>query len=99
MTVIAPDYDLRIAPLLGCAVTTAAGVINNDAKVKIGESVAVFGIGGVGLNVIQFAQLAGSHPIVAIDLIDAKLEMAKSRGATHTLNPSKVADLDAAIRE
>ena len=48
MTVIAPDYDLRNAPLLGCAVTTAAGVINNDAKVKIGESVVVFGVGGVG---------------------------------------------------
>jgi S-(hydroxymethyl)glutathione dehydrogenase/alcohol dehydrogenase len=99
MTVIPADYDLKVAPLLGCAVTTAAGVINNDAKVKIGESVAVFGIGGVGLNVVQFAHLAGSYPIVAVDLIDAKLEMAKSRGATHTLNPSKVEDLDAAIRE
>jgi S-(hydroxymethyl)glutathione dehydrogenase/alcohol dehydrogenase len=99
MTVIPPDYDLKVAPLLGCAVTTAAGVINNDAKVKIGESVAVFGIGGVGLNVIQFAHLAGSYPIVAVDLVDAKLEMAKSRGATHTLNPSNVGDLDAAIRE
>jgi len=99
MTVIPPDYDLKVAPLLGCAVTTAAGVINNDANVKIGESVAVFGIGGVGLNVIQFAQLAGAHPIIAIDVIEAKLEMAKSRGATHTLNPSKAGDLDAAIRE
>jgi S-(hydroxymethyl)glutathione dehydrogenase/alcohol dehydrogenase len=99
MTVIPADYDLKVAPLLGCAVTTAAGVINNDAGVKIGESVAVFGIGGVGLNVIQFAHLAGAYPIVAVDLIDAKLEMAKSRGATHTLNPSKVGDVDAAIRE
>src|SRR5215216_5762986 len=91
MTVIPADYDLKVAPLLGCAVTTAAGVINNDAGVKIGESVAVFGIGGVGLNVIQFAQLAGAYPIVAVDLVDAKLEMSKSRGATHTINPSKVA--------
>jgi S-(hydroxymethyl)glutathione dehydrogenase/alcohol dehydrogenase len=99
MTVIPADYDLKVAPLLGCAVTTAAGVINNDANVKIGESVAVFGIGGVGLNVIQFAHLAGAYPIIAIDVIEAKLEMAKSRGATHTLNPSKVGDLDAAIRE
>src|SRR5271169_3456109 len=94
MTVIPADYDLMVAPLLGCAVTTAAGVINNDAGVKIGESVAVFGIGGVGLNVIQFAHLAGAYPIVAVDLIDAKLEMSKSRGATHTVNPSKVGDLD-----
>jgi S-(hydroxymethyl)glutathione dehydrogenase/alcohol dehydrogenase len=99
MTVISPDYDLKVAPLLGCAVTTAAGVINKDANVKIGESVAVFGIGGVGLNVIQFAQLAGAYPIVAVDLVDAKLEMSKSRGATHTINPSKVADVDAAIRD
>jgi S-(hydroxymethyl)glutathione dehydrogenase/alcohol dehydrogenase len=98
MTVIPADFDLKVAPLLGCAVTTAAGVINNDAKVKIGESVVVFGIGGVGLNVIQFAQLAGANPIVAVDLVDAKLEMAKARGATHALNPSKVSDLDAEIR-
>jgi len=98
MTVIQPDYDLKIAPLLGCAVTTAAGVINNDAKVKIGESVVVFGVGGVGLNVVQFAHLAGAYPIVAVDLLDNKLEMARARGATHTLNGAAVADLDAAIR-
>src|SRR5438874_271293 len=98
MTSISPDYDMKSAPLLGCAVTTAAGVINNDAKVKIGESVVVFGVGGVGLNVVQFAELAGAYPIVGIDLIDAKLDMAKARGATHVLNPSKVGDLDAAIR-
>src|ERR1700680_1361722 len=94
MTPIPPDYDWKAAPLLGCAVTTAAGVINNDAKVKIGESVAVFGVGGVGLNVVQFAELAGAHPIVAVDLLDAKLAMAKSRGATHCLNASAVADMD-----
>ena len=65
LTVIGADYDLKLAPLLGCAVTTAAGVINNDANVKIGESVVVFGVGGVGLNVVQFAELAGANPIVA----------------------------------
>ena len=99
MTVISPDYDLRNAPLLGCAVTTAAGVINNDAGVKIGESVVVFGVGGVGLNVVQFAQLAGAYPIVAIDLVDSKLEMARERGATHCLNPATAGDMDAAIRK
>ena len=99
MTVISPDYDLRNAPLLGCAVTTAAGVINNDANVKIGESVVVFGVGGVGLNVVQFAALAGAYPIVAVDLIDGKLDMARARGATHCINPTKVADLDAEIRK
>ena len=99
MTVIAPDYDLRNAPLLGCAVTTAAGVINNDAKVKIGESVVVFGVGGVGLNVVQFAQLAGAYPIVAVDLVDAKLAMAKERGATHCINSKGAGDLDGEIRK
>jgi S-(hydroxymethyl)glutathione dehydrogenase/alcohol dehydrogenase len=99
MTPIPADYDLMVAPLLGCAVTTAAGVINNDAKVKIGESVAIFGVGGVGLNVVQFAHLAGAHPIVAVDLIDSKLEMAKARGATHCLNAKDIKDIPAAIRE
>ena len=99
ITPIPADYDLKVAPLLGCAVTTAAGVINNDAKVKIGESVVVFGVGGVGLNVVQFAHLAGANPIVAVDLIDGKLDMAKARGATHTLNSAKVKDIPAAIRD
>jgi S-(hydroxymethyl)glutathione dehydrogenase / alcohol dehydrogenase len=99
MTVIAPDYDAKVAPLLGCAVTTAAGVINNDANVKIGESIVVFGVGGVGLNVVQFAHLAGAYPIVAIDLVDGKLDMARTRGATHCLNPNAIADLDAEIRK
>src|SRR5215204_3803370 len=99
MTVISRDYDLKIAPLLGCAVTTAAGVINNDANVKIGESVVIFGVGGVGLNVVQFAHLAGANPIVAIDLLDNKLEMARTRGATYCINSKTVGDLDAEIRQ
>jgi S-(hydroxymethyl)glutathione dehydrogenase/alcohol dehydrogenase len=90
LTPIPAGYDLKIAPLLGCAVTTAAGVINNDAKVKIGESVLVFGVGGVGLNVVQFAALAGAYPIIAVDLVDHKLDMARARGATHALNSAKV---------
>ena len=84
MTVIAPELDLKVAPLLGCAVTTAAGVINNDAKVKIGESVVVFGVGGVGLNVVQFAALAGAHPIVAVDLVDSQARDGEARAARPT---------------
>ena len=99
MTAIPPNYNLRDAPLLGCAVTTAAGVINNDANVKIGESVVVFGVGGVGLNVVQFANLAGANPIIAIDLVDAKLDMARARGATHVLNPNDVVDVEAEVRK
>jgi S-(hydroxymethyl)glutathione dehydrogenase/alcohol dehydrogenase len=98
ITTIPADYDLKVAPLLGCAVTTAAGVINNDANVKVGESVVVFGVGGVGLNVVQFAHLAGAHPILAVDLIEAKLDMAKTRGATHVLNGAEIADMAAEIR-
>ena len=88
-------------PALGCAsnsVTTAAGVVNNDAHVKIGESVVIFGIGGVGLNLVQFAHLVGANPIVAVDLIDGKLEMARSRGATHCLNSGKLGDVAGEIR-
>lgn len=99
MTVIPADFDKKVAPLLGCAVTTAAGVINNDAKVKIGESVVIFGVGGVGLNVVQFAHLAGANPIIAVDLLQTKLEMAKERGATHIINAKDVPDVPAAIRK
>ena len=59
----------------------------------------VFGVGGVGLNVVQFAELAGAYPIVAVDLVDSKLDMAKNRGATHCLNANAVADMDAEIRK
>jgi S-(hydroxymethyl)glutathione dehydrogenase/alcohol dehydrogenase len=98
LTVIPADYDLKVAPLYGCAVTTAAGVVNNDAHVKIGESVVIFGIGGVGLNLVQFAHLAGANPIVAVDLLDSKLGMARSRGATHCLSSAKIDDVAAEIR-
>src|ERR1700730_1313399 len=98
MTVIPPGYNLRDAPLLGCAVTTAAGVINNDAKVKIGESVVIFGVGGVGLNLVQFAELAGANPIVAGDIVDDKLTLAKARGATHCIDAAKTSDVEGAIR-
>jgi S-(hydroxymethyl)glutathione dehydrogenase / alcohol dehydrogenase len=98
MTVIPADFDLRVAPLFGCAVTTAAGVVNNDAHVKIGESVVIFGVGGVGLNLVQFAELAGAHPIVAIDLLDHKLAMARERGATHCINSTGMTDLADKIR-
>jgi S-(hydroxymethyl)glutathione dehydrogenase/alcohol dehydrogenase len=98
MSVIPADFDLKVAPLFGCAVTTAAGVVNNDAKLKIGESVAIFGVGGVGLNLVQFAALAGGNPIIAVDLLDHKLDLARARGATHCINAGKVGDVAAAIR-
>ena len=73
LTVLPGDFDLRLAPLFGCAVTTAVGVVNNDAQVKIGQSVVIFGVGGVGLNVAQAAQMVSANPIVGVDLFDKKL--------------------------
>ncbi len=89
LTPIPKDFDLRLAPLFGCAVTTAMGVVNNDARLKIGQSVVIFGAGGVGLNIVQAAAMVSAHPIVAIDLFDEKLDMAKKFGATHVLNSKK----------
>ncbi|WP_235896555.1 zinc-binding dehydrogenase [Oceanidesulfovibrio marinus] len=88
LTPVDDDVDTEILPLLGCAVTTGFGVVTNNAKVSIGDSVVVFGAGGVGLNVIQGAVLAGAYPIVAIDLYDNRLELAARLGATHCINGS-----------
>ena len=83
LTVIPDDVDMKIAPLFGCAVTTAFGVVNNDAQIKVGQSVLVFGIGGVGINIIQAASMVSATPIVGIDLIEQKLKMAEKFGLTH----------------
>ncbi len=99
LTVIPNDFDMKIAPLFGCAVTTAMGVINNDAHVKIGQSVVVFGVGGVGLNIIQSAQMVSANPIIGIDLFDKKLDMAKRFGATHCFNSKDNQDHLAQIRK
>jgi len=85
-TVIPPDSDLEVAALLGCAVTTGFGVVQNNAKVQIGESVVVYGAGGIGLNVVQAAALVSAYPIIAVDLYDNRLELATQMGATHILN-------------
>ncbi|HEX2549550.1 MAG TPA: alcohol dehydrogenase catalytic domain-containing protein, partial [Gammaproteobacteria bacterium] len=68
LTTIPKDSDLEVAALFGCAVTTGFGIIENNAKVRIGESVVVFGAGGIGLNIIQAASLVSAYPIIAIDL-------------------------------
>lgn len=89
MTAIPTDSDLEVAALFGCAVTTGFGVVENNAKVRIGESVVVFGAGGVGLNIVQAAALVGAHPVVAVDLFDNRLALAKEMGATHLINSKK----------
>jgi S-(hydroxymethyl)glutathione dehydrogenase/alcohol dehydrogenase len=99
LTPIPADFDSKLAPLFGCAITTAIGVINNNAHVKVGQSVVVFGVGGVGLCIAQAAQLVSAYPIVAVDVMESKLEMARRFGATHSINSKKVPDVEKAIRD
>jgi len=75
---------------IGCGVTTGIGAVINTAKVEIGSNVVVFGLGGIGLNVIQGARLAGANMIVGVDLNPAKKEMAERFGMTHFVNPKEV---------
>lgn len=86
------SVPLDKAALVGCAVMTGVGAAINTAKVEPGSSVAVFGAGGIGLNVIQGAALAGASTIIAVDMADKKLEMAQQFGATHVVNPSSDGD-------
>ena len=90
LTRVEKNLNLKTLALFGCAVTTGFGVIENNADVKIGESVVVYGSGGVGLNIIQAASLRNAYPIVAIDIFDNRLELAKKLGASHVINGSKV---------
>jgi S-(hydroxymethyl)glutathione dehydrogenase/alcohol dehydrogenase len=99
LTTIPSNFDLKLATLFGCAVTTALGVINNDAQLKIGQSLVVFGVGGVGLNVIQGAKMVSAYPVIAIDIVDSKLEKARQFGADYILNSRTVVDLEAEIRK
>ncbi|GBD15084.1 S-(hydroxymethyl)glutathione dehydrogenase [bacterium HR25] len=86
---IREDMPLDRAALIGCGVMTGVGAAINTAKVQPGSDVAVIGCGGVGLNVIQGAALAGAARIIAVDLLDHKLELARQFGATDTVNASR----------
>jgi S-(hydroxymethyl)glutathione dehydrogenase/alcohol dehydrogenase len=89
LTPIPADSDMEVAALFGCAVTTGFGVVVNNAKVRIGESVVVFGAGGVGLNIVQAAAMVSAWPVIAVDLHDNRLELARKMGATHSINSRK----------
>jgi S-(hydroxymethyl)glutathione dehydrogenase / alcohol dehydrogenase len=99
VTPIPSDFDSRLVPLFGCAVTTAFGVINNNAQVKVGQSVVVFGVGGVGLCIVQAAQMVSAYPIVAVDIVPRKLDMAERFGASHCINAKTTAELSKTIRD
>jgi S-(hydroxymethyl)glutathione dehydrogenase/alcohol dehydrogenase len=85
---INPEMPLDRACLLGCGATTGLGAVQNTAKVEPGSTVAVIGCGGIGLNAIQGAFLAGASRIIGVDMLDAKLELAKQFGATDVVNAS-----------
>ncbi|MDX1992454.1 MAG: zinc-dependent alcohol dehydrogenase family protein [bacterium] len=95
---ITPDIPLDKAALFGCAVMTGVGAVVNTAKVEAGNSVAVFGMGGVGLSAVMGARAAGAYPIIAVDLLDDKLALAKEVGASHTVSAG-VDDPVKAVRE
>ena len=80
------DLPWTHAAIIGCSVATGVGAVIRHANVQAGSSVLVVGCGGVGLNVVQGAKLAGARTIIACDLLDNKLEYAKAFGATHTIN-------------
>lgn len=91
-----PTAPLEEVCLLGCGVTTGIGAVMNTAKVKAGESVAIFGLGGIGLSAIIGARLAKAGRIIAIDINESKFELARKLGATDCINPN---DYDKPIQE
>lgn len=93
--VIPDDVPFAIAALVGCAVTTGFGAVVNDAMVRAGDSVAVVGVGGVGINALQAAALSGAETIIAIDTNTEKAEIARQNGATHFLDAGDEGLVDA----
>jgi S-(hydroxymethyl)glutathione dehydrogenase/alcohol dehydrogenase len=94
-----PDgFPLKLAVLLGCALPTGAGLVLNEVKPEKGASIAVFGLGGVGLSALIAANLSEPSVLIAVDVEPFKLELAKEMGATHVINSSNT-DPVAAIRE
>ena len=95
-TVAAQESLIRIdravpldkAALFGCAILTGIGAVTNTAKVAPGQPVAVFGLGGVGLSAVMGAKLAGAFPIIAVDTLPAKFDLARKLGAHHTIDPA-----------
>jgi S-(hydroxymethyl)glutathione dehydrogenase/alcohol dehydrogenase len=89
IVVIDPDVPLDKAALVGCGVSTAFGAVVHRAHVEPGSSAVVVGCGGIGINVVQSLAIAGAGQIIAVDILDTKLEMARTFGATETLNATR----------
>lgn len=97
VTRVSSDTPMREAALLGCALPTGVGALLKCARATAGSSVVVFGAGGVGLSAILAASLVQAAPIVAVDVVDAKLEQARAAGATHTVNAARVDSISAIL--
>jgi S-(hydroxymethyl)glutathione dehydrogenase/alcohol dehydrogenase len=95
LTVIPADVEFETAALLADTLTTGFGAITREARVELGESVAVVGVGGIGLGAVLAASLAGAYPVIAADIHDHKLAAARAFGATHTINTNREPFADA----
>ena len=89
LTVISESMPLREAALLGCAIPTGAGTVLNTAQLRAGQSIAIFGLGGIGLSAVLGARMANADPLIGIDVLGHKLEHAKTLGATHVVDASQ----------
>ena len=98
ITVVPKNIPLNTCALLGCSLTTALGLVNNEAKIKIGQSVLIFGSGSVGLSLVEACNMISANPITVIDIKSKKLQFAKKIGATHTLN-YKDLDIETKIKK
>jgi S-(hydroxymethyl)glutathione dehydrogenase/alcohol dehydrogenase len=94
---VRPEMPLATAALIGCGVTTGVGAVMNTAKVRPGETVAVIGCGGIGLNAIQAAAIVGAGRVIAVDRVASKLDLARTFGATDTVDASEVDPVGAVI--
>ncbi len=95
---ITEALSLKEAALLGCAIPTGAGIVINTAHVSNGKSVAIFGMGGIGLSVLLAAKIKGASPIIAIDIVEDRLKQADLLGATHVLNAKKESALEGIMK-
>ncbi|WP_370194094.1 MULTISPECIES: zinc-binding dehydrogenase [Aurantimonas] len=89
LTLVPEGMPLDVAVLLGCAAPTGMGAVYNVLKVAAGDSIAVFGTGGIGLNAIMAAALAGATTVIGVDLRESRRELARAFGATHTIDPAE----------
>ena len=89
------DSPKDVSSIVGCAILTGAGAVLHTARVRPEDSVAVYGVGGVGLSAVQMASILEAYPLIAVDVDDKKLEFAKQFGATHTVNSAKTDPIEA----